>query len=184
MSPGASGRVVARSISLVIVAAALASAGCADETQGPGPSVLERAERDDVVSVAHADPAVQRAFERARASLPGFLEHLRRPPANLEAFAVKVPLRAEGVTEYVWLNDPQQHAGSIAGTVANAPRQVATVREGQRIRVPLEDVVDWTYFDRGAQRMHGNFTGCALLAHEPAEQAAEFRRAYGLRCDE
>jgi hypothetical protein len=33
------------------------------------------------------------------------------------------------------------------------------------------------------RKMYGNFTACALLTREPPQQAAEFRRRYGLECN-
>lgn len=38
-------------------------------------------------------------------------------------------------------------------------------------------------FDTSTNRMHGNFTACALLTKEPPEQRKDFMKQYGLRCD-
>ena len=54
---------------------------------------------------------------------------------------------------------------------------------GQRYSFDYEDIVDWMYIDRSAQRMHGNFTACALLARQPKEEAEEAKRSWGLVCE-
>jgi uncharacterized protein YegJ (DUF2314 family) len=54
---------------------------------------------------------------------------------------------------------------------------------GERFTFSRDDVVDWTYMEPAARRMHGNYTACALLSHEDPKDAEEFRQQYGLRCE-
>jgi uncharacterized protein YegJ (DUF2314 family) len=56
-------------------------------------------------------------------------------------------------------------------------------KRGQRIMFTRDQVVDWTYLEPAAKRMHGNFTACALLVHEDPAEAEEFKKQYGLVCD-
>ena len=169
----------ARRVGAVVLALLLAA--CGDRPAAPTP--LERAARDEVVRVAAEDPAMRAAIARAQGSLDGFLALLDAAPPHVEHAAVKVGIRDGADTEYFWLGEVRRDGEGFVGTLDNAPRLVRTVRAGQRYRFTRADIVDWLYYDRRENRMIGNFTGCALLAREPPAQAAEFRRAYRLRCD-
>ena len=40
------------------------------------------------------------------------------------------------------------------------------------------------HLEPAKNRMHGNFTACALLSKEPPKEAEAFKKQYGLRCEE
>jgi uncharacterized protein YegJ (DUF2314 family) len=130
------------------------------------------------------DPAMERAFNTARASLDQFLELARIPPPHLRGFALKVGIK-EGVdiVEYFWVNDFIQSGDSFSGKINNRPLLVKRVRTGQIYKFQRGDIVDWTYIDMETRTVHGNFTACALLARKPADVAAELRQKLGLACD-
>jgi len=130
------------------------------------------------------DPAMERAFNTARASLDQFLELARIPPPHLRGFALKVGIN-EGVdiVEYFWVNDFIQSGDSFSGKLNNRPLLVKRVRAGQVYKFQREDIVDWTYIDTETGRIHGNFTACALLVRKPPDIAAELRQKFGLDCD-
>jgi uncharacterized protein YegJ (DUF2314 family) len=144
-------------------------------------SVLDRARRDEVTAMPDADPQMQRAFGRARASLDGFLTLAANPRAGAERFSVKVGIREGGTTEYFWIAPFRRSGDSFSGRLANTPRLVSNVRQGQTVTFSRSDIVDWMYLENG--RMRGNFTACALLTREPEAQRAAFERQYGLSCD-
>jgi len=130
------------------------------------------------------DPAMERAFNTARASLDQFLELARIPPPHLRGFALKVGIN-EGVdiVEYFWVNDFIQSGDSFSGKLNNRPLLVKRVRAGQVYKFQREEIVDWTYIDTETGRIHGNFTACALLVRKPPDIAAELRQKFGLDCD-
>jgi uncharacterized protein YegJ (DUF2314 family) len=164
---------------------ALIMAGSALGVSGgtPAQSVLDRARRDDVVRMPSTDPAMAKAFLRAKASLDEFLAIAKSPPANTTGFSVKVAISDSRDTEYFWIQPFAEEAGSFRGKLNNTPRLVSHVRMGQEIRFRREEIVDWTYTDTAKKRMHGNFTACALLTRENPEDAAKFRKQFGLECD-
>jgi len=130
------------------------------------------------------DPVMERAFRRARASLDGFLEIARTPPAQLRGFALKVGIQeGEDIVEYFWINDFIQSGDTFSGKINNRPLLAKRVRAGQDYRFQRADIVDWTYIDMETRTVHGNFTACALLARKPADVAAELRQKFGLLCD-
>lgn len=152
---------------------------CADD------SLLERSRNDDVQTVEKDDPAMLAAFDKARATLDDFLARAAAPAAGTDGYSLKVAVRDGEQVEYFWVAPFEVLGGDrFSGTLANTPRLVTTVREGQTIEFRRADIHDWTYFSVSAKRMYGNFTACAMLVHESPEDAAAFRREYGLRCED
>lgn len=156
-------------------------AGCSQATDAK--TVLERAKDDNMTEVPTGDPAMEAAFAKARASLDGFLKLEKNPPPNLSTFSVKVGIEQDGYKEFFWLSDLDETAGGYSAIIDNQPARVDRVRLGQRYEFARSEIVDWTYRDDERKTTHGNFTGCALLSHEPPEQAEAFKREFGLSCD-
>jgi uncharacterized protein YegJ (DUF2314 family) len=146
--------------------------------------VVDRARADELVFMSDDDPAMRHAFERARATLDGFLSKAKQPAPGTVHYALKVGVRDGKDTEYFWVGDFRQDEGdTFVGRIDNAPRLVKKVKEGQMYRFPRAHIVDWTYLDRNERRMVGNYTLCALLTKEPPAEAAAARQKFGLRCE-
>lgn len=145
--------------------------------------LVDRSRREDIVRMQDEDPAMAAALRKARLTLDDFLRTAASPPANASAFAVKVPVSDDRDTEYFWIVPFSRDGDSFKGRLGNMPRLVRHVREGQEIRFSKSQIVDWMYVDVARRRMHGNFTACALLTKEKKEEAAKFRKLYGLECD-
>ena len=141
-------------------------------------TIVERAVADEVTVRDDDDPAMKAAFKKARDSLDSAFQAV-----ELSSLSVKVGIEEDGNTEYFWLNDLSRTGDRYSGVINNEPRMVANVRFGQTYEFARGQIVDWTYADARSGKMRGNFTACALLSHEPPEQAAEFRKQYGLDCD-
>jgi uncharacterized protein YegJ (DUF2314 family) len=148
-----------------------------------GGGILQRAQTDEVTFVSDDDPMMRAAFKKAQSSLDQFLALAVSPPPNTDSFAVKVAISDGSRTEYFWISPFVVNGESFSGRISNTPQVVSTVREGEEVRFDRSDVVDWTYENSVEKRMYGNFTACAMLAHETGEDAAEFKAQYGLECD-
>ena len=148
-----------------------------------GQSVSERAQNDQVTYVNDDDPAMTRAFEKARATLDEFLALAKSPKEGTEGYALKVEVTEGDQTEYFWVGDFEAKGDRFSGVLNNEPETVKKYKFGERFTFTRAQVVDWTYMEPAAQRMHGNYTACALLTHEDPKEAEEFKRQYGLRCD-
>ena len=169
----------------VLLACCVMSVGCTTSRETVvvyEPTIVERTRAGDVSYIADQDPEMIRAVGFARSSLDQFLALQASPPDYLTGFAVKVGVTDAGRTEYFWLNGLHRSGDGYEAYINNHPRLVRNVYAGMPYRFKREDIIDWLYVDRIATRTHGNFTGCALLAHEPAMDAAQFRREYGLQC--
>jgi uncharacterized protein YegJ (DUF2314 family) len=147
-------------------------------------SVVERAKADELVFMRDEEPAMQRAFEKARAPLEDFLQKAKSPPAGTTSYSLKVGIRQGEDVEYFWVGNFTQTESGFSGTINNEPRMVKSVKFGQQYAFPREHIVDWTYIDRTERRMVGNFTVCALLTKESAAEAAATKKRFGLRCED
>ncbi|HEX7053823.1 MAG TPA: DUF2314 domain-containing protein [Burkholderiales bacterium] len=165
------------------LAASLVLAGAMACATALAQTILEKSERDEVTRMSDEEPAMARAFERARRTLDHFLRLHRSPPPDTRGYAVKVGISEGANTEYFWITPFSVDGERFRGRLSNEPRLVTHVRNGQEIAFGRSDIVDWMYVDVARRRMHGNFTACALLSREPPEDAARFRARFGLQCD-
>jgi uncharacterized protein YegJ (DUF2314 family) len=149
--------------------------------QGAG-TLVERARRDEVAKVAKDDPDMAAAFSKARDTLPKFLALAQAPRPTITHMAVKIGISSgDDRTEFFWLSPFESRGGKYTGRINNTPRSVKTVKFGQIVQFAEEEIVDWLYTEDG--KMLGNFTACALLKHEPPDQAEALKKDAGLSCD-
>ena len=146
-------------------------------------TVVERAERGEIAHMAREEPAMRRAFEKARATLDTFLKEASAPREGNSSFALKVAVSDGQNTEYFWVNRFSNTGPNFVGHLGNEPRMVKKYKFDERFQFDREQIVDWTYIDTKTRRMVGNFTACALLTKEPPAQAEEFKKRYGLVCE-
>lgn len=139
-------------------------------------------EKQAVVEINDQDPAMKAAFKKAQASLDGFLKiHAANDPDS-NSPTVRVKLSEGKVTEYVWLHPFEKDGNDFKGTVNSAPSLLKKISLGSTVKFQRKDIVDWTYYELKARRMHGNFTTCAQLAKAPAAEVEALKKAYGLDC--
>jgi len=162
---------------LALVFAALAIPAAAGQTP------IKKAEHDEIFMVPTADPAMERAFGKARSTLDNFLRMAAAPAPGTSDYSVKVAVTDGKNTEYFWVSDFERRGEQFAGTLANEPRMVKKFKNGQRFDFSRNLIVDWTYIDASKRKMFGNFTACALLTKEAPEEARKFREHFGLDCD-
>lgn len=146
-------------------------------------TITERAEQDRAEMVAAEDPAMLRAFDKARATLDGFLALLAKKDPRVNHPSLKVKITDGDAVEYFWVTNFTQRGNAFSGRISNEPALVRTVRFGQKVDFPRSAIHDWTYRDGASGKIFGNFTACALLSHESAADAAEFLKQYPMTCD-
>ena len=139
-------------------------------------------EQQEVVELNDKDPAMKAAFKKAQGSLDGFLKvHASNDP-NIDVESVRVRLTEGKVTEYVWIHPFEKDGNGYKGKANSVPSRLKKLVVGGQVSFKREDIVDWTYFEIKARRMHGNFTTCVQLAKAPAEEVEALKKAYGLDC--
>jgi len=144
-------------------------------------SVVQKAERDELVHLALNDALMAAATQSARDSLPGFLALAKRPAPEMTGFAIKIALLGAGGPEFFWIH-PFAHVGArFIGQIGNIPRMVAGLKMGDTIAFPRHDIVDSMYMDAG--RMRGNYSARAILRAALPQDRRAFKRRFGLDFD-
>jgi uncharacterized protein YegJ (DUF2314 family) len=144
-------------------------------------SLMDKARRDDVVTLEKGDPDMAAAFRKARETLPEFLALVRDRQTTVTKLAVKIAIPAGDDDEYFWLTQVGQHGDKYTGRINNRPRAAKQVSFGQVVQFAEAEIVDWLYMEDG--KMRGNFTACAMLKREPPDQAEAMKKQYGLSCE-
>lgn len=133
-----------------------------------------RAQDSSYIKIPNRDPEMEAAKAKARATLSQFWEKLERPGPGEEGFALKVSLPySPRDTEHIWTKDVERKDGKITAVINNRPRDVKTVRLGQRIEIREDQISDWMFVRNG--KMVGNFTLRPMLARMPPADAARYR---------
>ncbi len=146
-----------------------------------GQSVVQKAERDELVHLALNDSIMAAAIQSARDSLPGFLALAKRPALEMKGFAVRIALLGGGGPEFFWIH-PFAHVGPrFIGQIGNMPRTVDGLKMGDTITFTRRDIVDWMYMDAGMMR--GNYSARAILRTALPQDRAAFKRRFGLDFD-
>jgi uncharacterized protein YegJ (DUF2314 family) len=144
-------------------------------------TLMDKARRDEVALVEKDDPDMAAAFRKARQTRPEFLALARAPRPAASKLAVKIAIPAGDDNEYFWVARFAPLGDKYGGRINNTPRAAKTVKLGQVVEFSEAEIVDWLYMEGG--KMHGNFTACALLKREPADQVEAMKKQYGLSCD-
>jgi uncharacterized protein YegJ (DUF2314 family) len=97
-------------------------------------TAVDRAKKDEIVSVPKGDPDMEAAFRQARETLKGFLELARAPRSSITSMAVKVAIYDRGETEYFWISPFKEKDGGFVGAIDNRPRSVRNVKLARRSR--------------------------------------------------
>lgn len=138
--------------------------------------------KQEVLEIDDQDPAMKAAFKKAQATLDDFLKVHAADNPDINSPTVRVKLSEGKVTEYVWLHPFEKDGNGFKGTVNGAPSLLKKITLGSTVKFQRKDIVDWTYYELKARRMHGNFTTCAQLAKAPAAEVEALKKAYGLDC--
>jgi uncharacterized protein YegJ (DUF2314 family) len=127
-----------------------------------------------VIGVEDDDPRMLAAVEEARRRWPEFVAAFeQRDPDAPGSFAIKARFAEGDRAEYMWVAVTGLEHDFILGTLSNAPVNLQRLQEGDRVRVPLDDLNDWLYVADG--ELVGAFTAKVLdavakEAHQRREQ--------------
>lgn len=114
-----------------------------------------------VIPINNDNPKLMAAVEMSRVRFPQFVvafENHQRDEDRDESnqFAVKVPIVLAGRTEFMWIAATAIENDILYGTLDNWPVGLPGLRRGDRVRVAVSEINDWTYTQGG--RTFGGFT--------------------------
>lgn len=161
---------------LLVLFLGLILAGCG--TNDKAAESATDAPKDHLVYADANDTAMNRAIDKARASIGDFEAVLKNHDSTQFNFAVKVALPHPGGTEHIWLAKPELEADSVVGTVESMPAYVKTVAAGQRVRIDRDAISDWMYMEKG--KLRGGYTMRVGLEQLPDKERDAHKKALGL----
>lgn len=136
--------------------------------------------QDRVVMANDEGPVMSAAIAKAQGSLDTFLATYAKPPAGASQFRLKVRITDRNGTEHFWVMPFKKTGTGFSGTIANEPKIVTSVENGQEINFKRADISDWGYAQNGKQK--GSFTVCALFKTMSAQEVRQYRQDYGFEC--
>ena len=128
-----------------------------------------------------SDPLVNQAIHHARATVRTFIKALDMPGVNHAS--VKVDLfKGQGQQhERIWIINVTYSNGKFHGMVPpeEKPVYVTSVHVGDKIDVPVSQIVDWMYYTAD-HKLRGSYTTLVIYPQLPPNEQADVRRRTGL----
>jgi uncharacterized protein YegJ (DUF2314 family) len=137
------------------------------------------------------DPEMQRAYQKARANFRYFWREVawerRRIVPALGLACVKAPFTdgTQGTrrndtpqVEHMWLAEVDFDGQIVSGVLLNAPNWLRTVKEGDAVSIPLDEISDWMYAISG--EVFGAYTVNLLRSRMGRRERQEHDSAWGL----
>jgi uncharacterized protein YegJ (DUF2314 family) len=130
---------------------------------------------DSIVSVPDDDPDMVGAMQKAKETLPDFVEILQTPNTG-ERFLLLKARFVDGVDiEHMWVADLVEDGDGFRGVVADEPKVVKTVTFKQPVKITRDQITDWMVIQDG--KVKGALTTRVLLTKMTPKQKKAFLRS-------
>ncbi|UPT66648.1 MAG: DUF2314 domain-containing protein [Sphingobacteriales bacterium JAD_PAG50586_3] len=110
---------------------------------------------DKVVRVQDEDIAINNAIAKAKSTLPLFDKALNSTNEDFTDFAIKAEYVEDDEHEHIWLNNISKAKGFYYGTINNTPESITYIKLGDRVKVNVNDISDWVYYDKNDKAVGG-----------------------------
>jgi len=124
--------------------------------------------------VEDSDPEMAAAIAKAQETLPQFWQVFDKRERGESNFVLVVRITDKGRIEHFHTIDFEHCDGKTMVTISHAPKIVASVKLGDRIEIPKEDITDWHFMRDG--KYVGMTTIKPRFKHMPADQVEGFKR--------
>src|SRR5688500_15826867 len=134
-----------------------------------------------------SDPQMQQAYERARSTFKYFWREMswerRRIIPAVELAAVKAPFSDDGdltssEVEHMWLSEIDFVGRQITGELMNSPNNLESVKQGDKVSMPLSQISDWMMVLVGD--VYGGFTVNLMRSRLSGSERRAHDQAWGL----
>ncbi|MGH1470897.1 MAG: DUF2314 domain-containing protein [Cellvibrionaceae bacterium] len=148
-----------------------------------GDSLKDHTASDSQIIDAGKDKDMQKAFNRARKTLNDFFNIAKTQPEGTQGYSLKIGITQGEHTEFFWVYPFEETEEGFSARINNQPKIIDSVFKGEIVSFVRGQIVDWTYDNKEANTLHGNFTGCVDVNREAPDNAEQFMKLYGLNCD-
>jgi len=133
---------------------------------------LKRAGEPDVLYVQESDQEMNAAIKKAKETFSDFQKAFNSRNPDYSNFCLKQEFdTSDGGGEHIWIGDLQLKDDGYYGIVQNTPVDVANVKLGDSVKVSLEKMSDWMYYDRNI--VEGGYTVKVLRNHMTDDEKKE-----------
>lgn len=145
----------------------------------------------EVFMHSEKDAGMQKAAEQARATFRYFWREIcwerQRIIPGLDVACVKIPFFDPPGTklppgapeaEQMWVDEVDFDGDSVTGVLVNSPNWLQSVKEGDKVKVPLKQITDWMYSI--ADEVFGAFTVNRIRSQMNKSELAQHDAAWGL----
>jgi len=151
---------------------------------------MSESQSSQVFMFDNSDPEMQRAYEAARLTFRYFWREVawerRRIIPGLDLACVKAAFsdrqkeRSDGApsTEHMWFSDIDFDGECVDGVLVNSPNWVKSVKKGDCVRVPLNEIKDWMYAISGVA--FGGYSVNLMRSRMDRQELQEHDAAWGL----
>lgn len=152
---------------------------------------MSESEPSNVVIFDNADPVMQQAYANARSTFRYFWreitwENQRVVPA-LDFAYLKAPFSDGPWTkatshkpeaEQMWFGEIDFNGQYVSGVLLNSPNWLASIKQGDPVRLPINQITDWMYAING--EVFGAYTVNLLRSRMSRKERSEHDDAWGL----
>lgn len=131
---------------------------------------INRNNEPDIFSLSDEDFGMNEAIQTALRTFNQFEDTFENQTD--EVFSIKLAFDTKTGTEHIWLVNISKEEGSFYGTIDNLPNSINSVRLGDRIKIPREQITDWLFIKE--RKLFGGFTIRELRNRMSNEERIEF----------
>ena len=156
---------------LAVLALAVSASSCGSNPRDP---------TDRVTTVSDDDPKMNAAIAKARSTVNQMIDALKSPNGK-SGFSVKMVFTDSTGGEHMWVQPVRFAGGKFTGELANEPGRVKSVKIGQKVSAPPDEISDWMFVENG--KLVGGYTLRVLRDTLGAAEKAEFDKSVPFRIE-
>jgi len=127
--------------------------------------------KSDITQLAADDPRILEAKKQAQESIKTLVEQVNSKDCyKLLDCKVKYDFVADDKHEHMWVAVLAERDGLLYGSLANVPEVITSLHSGDKVKVKVSDVEDWTIYDTQLDTLQGAYSIKALSLEDQIDQ--------------
>ncbi len=143
---------------------------------------MEEKDEPQFMVIDETNQEFQESIKKARRTLEYFQQRILKIGEEwtgaVNIFIPDAPESKEGL--YIWLANPIFENDSCTALIFEIPKEVKYLSEGQWIKFPIEDIVDWYLLSESGE-LEGGFSLRYQRELLPPEERSDFDELIGVR---